>query len=231
MNFSEILKDYPYTTELHAHSFPVSGCGDFSAEEVVEIYKNAGASSLCLTNHLGPGNADLGAEYYLEDFYKAREAAGNDINVILGVEMRFTENSNDYLVYGVSEDDIPRFIELVPFGIENFYKEVKNDKNVIIQAHPFRKGLTLAPEGSVDGIESLNLHPSHNGRIAIATRYAKFKNMLVTAGTDFHHEGHQALCLMRSKEEMKNSYDVAEAIKSRNVIFDCSGHIVIPYIY
>ena len=77
MNFSEILKDYPYTTELHAHSFPVSGCGDFSAEEVVEIYKSAGTRSLCLTNHLGPSNADLGAEYYLEDFYKAREAAGN----------------------------------------------------------------------------------------------------------------------------------------------------------
>ena len=231
MNFSEILKDYSYTTELHAHSFPVSGCGDFSAEEVVEIYKSAGASSLCLTNHLGPGNADLGAEYYLEDFYKAREAASAALNVILGVEMRFEGSSNDYLVYGVSEEDIPRFIELVPHGIENFYKEVKSERNVIIQAHPFRKGVTLAPLDSIDGIESFNIHPGHNSRVGIGARYAKLKDLLVTGGTDFHHEGHQALCLMRSKEEMKNSYDVAEAIKSRNVIFDCSGHIVIPYIY
>lgn len=231
MNFSEILKDYPYTTELHAHSFPVSGCGDFSAEEVVEIYKSAGASSLCLTNHLGPGNADLGAEYYLEDYRKAREAAGDALNVILGVEMRFEGSSNDYLVYGVSEEDIPRFIELVPHGIENFYKEVKSERNVIIQAHPFRKGVTLAPLDSIDGIESFNIHPGHNSRVGIGARYAKLKDLLVTGGTDFHHEGHQALCLMRSKEEMKNSYDVADAIKSRNVIFDCSGHIVIPYIY
>lgn len=231
MNFSEILKDYPYTTELHAHSFPVSGCGDFPADEVVKFYKEAGTTSLVLTNHLGPFNYTEGADFYLSDYYKAREAAGNDINVILGVEMRFTENSNDYLVYGVSEEDIPRFIELVPFGIENFYKEVKNDKNVIIQAHPFRKGVTLAPLDSIDGIESFNIHPGHNSRVGIGARYAKLKDLLVTGGTDFHHDGHQALCLMRSKEEMKNSYDVAEAIKSRNVIFDCSGHIVIPYIY
>ena len=173
----------------------------------------------------------LTAEYYLEDFYKAREAAGDALNVILGVEMRFEGSSNDYLVYGVSEEDIPRFIELVPHGIENFYKEVKSERNVIIQAHPFRKGVTLAPLDSIDGIESFNIHPGHNSRVGIGARYAKLKDLLVTGGTDFHHEGHQALCLMRSKEEMKNSYDVAEAIKSRNVILDCSGHIVIPYIY
>ena len=231
MNFSEILKDYSYTTELHAHSFPVSGCGDFPADEVVKFYKEAGTTSLVLTNHLGPFNYTEGADFYLSDYYKARDASGNDINVILGVEMRFTENSNDYLVYGVSEEDIPRFIELVPHGIENFYKEVKSERNVIIQAHPFRKGVTLAPLDSIDGIESFNIHPGHNSRVGIGARYAKLKDLLVTGGTDFHHEGHQALCLMRSKEEMKNSYDVAEAIKSRNVIFDCSGHIVIPYIY
>lgn len=231
MNFSEILSSHPYTTELHAHSFPVSACGDFRAEQVVEKYIDAGVRSLCLTNHLGPWNFELGKDGYLDDYKRAVDAAAGEMNVILGVEMRFTESSNDYLVYGVSEEDIPRFIELIPYGIENFYKEVKTERNLIIQAHPFRKGMTLAPEGSVDGIESLNLHPSHNGRIAIATRYAKLKNMLVTAGTDFHHDGHQALALMRTRAEMKDSYEVADAIRSRDVIFDCSGHIIIPYIY
>ena len=33
------------------------------------------------------------------------------------------------------------------------------------------------------------------------------------------------------EKEMKDSYDVAEAIKSKNVVYDCSGHIVIPYLY
>ena len=231
MDFSKILTDYHYKTELHAHSFPVSSCGDFSAEEVVKVYSAAGVDSLVLTNHLSPHNCEEGVEHYLSDYYKALEAAAGKINVILGVEMRFSENSNDYLVYGVSPEDIPHFIELIPYGIENFYKEVKNERNVIIQAHPFRKNIVLAPEDSIDGIESFNLHPGHNSRVGIGARYAKLCGKFVTAGTDFHHAGHQALALMRTKSEMKDSYDIAEAIKSRDVVFDCSGHIVIPYLY
>lgn len=231
MDFSQILIEYPYKTELHAHSFPASSCADLSPAEVVETYIEAGAHSLVLTNHLGPFNYDEGVEHYLDDYRKAREAAGDRLNVILGVEMRFTENANDYLVYGVCEEDIPRFIELIPYGIENFYKEVKNERNVIIQAHPFRKNIVLAPNGTTDGIESFNLHPNHNSRVGIGARCARLSDMLVTGGTDFHHKGHHALCLMRSKSEMKDSYAIAAAIKSREIIFDCSGHIVIPYLY
>lgn len=231
MDFSQIIENYQYTTELHAHTYPVSACGDFSPAEVVKIYKEVGVRSIVLTNHLTPNNCDEGVEYYLNDYRLAKEAAGNEINVILGVELRFTENINDYLIYGVCEDDISSFIELIPYGIENFYKEAKNDRNVIIQAHPFRKNIVRAPIGSIDGIESFNMHPNHNGRVAVAARYARDNDLLVTAGTDFHHENHAAMCLMRSPTEMKDSYDVAEAIKSKNVVFDCSGHVIIPYLY
>ena len=231
MNFSQILKDYPFTSELHAHSFPVSPCSNFSPEEVVKLYTDAKVSSLVLTNHLTPANCENGADYYLGDYKRACEAAAGKINVILGVEIRFTENSNDYLIYGVSDEDIRYFTELIPYGIENFYRKVKNDNNIIIQAHPFRNNITLAPRDSIDGIESLNIHPKHNARIGICTKYARDNNFLVTGGTDFHHPGHQALCLMRTQTEMKSSYDVASAIKSKNVLFDCSGHIIIPYIY
>lgn len=231
MNFLQILKDYSFTTELHAHTHPVSSCGDFQPEEVVKMYKEAGVRSLVITNHLTPNNCNEGVEYYLNDFRRAKQAAGNDINVILGVELRFTENINDYLIYGVCEDDIGSFIELIPYGIENFYKNAKNERNVIIQAHPFRKNIILAPTSAIDGVESFNMHPGHNGKIAIAARYAKNEDLLVTGGSDFHHENHQAVCLMRTKKEMNDSYDVADAIKSKDVVFDCSGHIIIPYLY
>lgn len=235
MDFSQILKQYPYTTELHAHSSPASPCGDFSPSEVVEFYKAAGVTSLALTNHLHPywldGDPKERAETYLSDYRKACEAAGDDINIILGVELRFTENNNDYLVYGVCEEDIEYFISLIPHGIENFYKEAKNDRNVILQAHPFRKNMELAPVNAIDGIESLNMHPNHNSRQSLATRYAKENGLLVSGGSDFHHKDQHAICLMRTENEMKNSYDVAAALKSRKALFDCSGHIIIPYIY
>jgi len=235
MNFSEILKQYPHTTELHCHSFPVSACGDFSPQETVDFYKEAGVTSLVLTNHLNPlwaeGSPKERAEEYLSDYRLAKAHGGDDINVIFGVEIRFPENNNDYLVYGVDESDVEKFISLIPYGIENFYKAVKNDKNVILQAHPFRKNMELAPIEYIDGIETMNMHPNHHAKPSIAFKYAKENNLLVSGGSDFHHKGHHALCLMRTEKEMKTSFDIAEALSSKTAIFDCSGHIIIPYIY
>lgn len=235
MDFSRILEQYPHTTELHCHSFPVSACGDFSAAETVEFYKQAGATSMVITNHLNPHWMDRSPETrayeYLSDYKIAKQTAGTDINIILGVEIRFPESYNDYLVYGVEESDIEHFISLIPYGIENFYKEAKTEKNIILQAHPFRKNMELAPLNSIDGIETMNMHPNHHAKPSVAFKYAKENNLLVSGGSDFHHKGHQALCLMRTEKEMKTSFDVAEVLKSKTAIFDCSGHIIIPYIY
>lgn len=235
MNFKNILNDYTYTTELHAHTNPASFCGDFPANEVVDFYRAAGVTTLSITNHfnstLTVGNLKENIKRYLEDFYLAKESAKNDINIILGIEIRFDGSNNDYLVFGIKEDELPFYAELTPYGIENFYKQAKNERNVIIQAHPFRNGVTLAPVEAIDGIEAFNLHPNHNQRNALAMQHARKNALLVTGGSDFHHVTHHALCLMRTKNELKSSFDVATAIKSKDVIFDCSGNIIIPYIY
>jgi predicted metal-dependent phosphoesterase TrpH len=235
MNFKNILSDYPYTTELHAHTNPASFCGDFPANEVVDFYRAAGVTTLSITNHfnstLTAGDLKENIKRYLEDFYLAKESAKNDINIILGIEIRFDGSNNDYLVFGINEDELSFYAELTPYGIENFYKQAKNERNVIIQAHPFRKGVTLAPIETIDGIEAYNLHPNHNQRNALAMQHARKNALLVTGGRDFHHVTHHALCLMRTKNELKSSLDVATAIKSKDVIFDCSGNIIIPYIY
>ena len=119
MNFSEITKEYKYKTELHAHSFPVSKCGRFSAEEVIRIYNAEGCNALVLTNHLTDKllidrTVEEATEFYLSDYYKAKKV-GEDIgvNVIFGVEIRFSGTINDYLVYGVTPDDVPRFLNSV----------------------------------------------------------------------------------------------------------------------
>ena len=235
MNFKSILTDYPYTTELHAHTNPASFCGDFEADKVVDFYRAAGVTTLAITNHFNSdlkiGNLNENIKTYLNDYRIAKEHANGEINVILGIEIRFDGSNNDYLVFGIEEDELPFYAELTSYGIENFYKEAKNERNVIIQAHPFRNGVTLAPVDSIDGIEAYNLHPNHNQRNALSVKHAKNNNLLVTGGSDFHHISHHALCLMRTKNELKTSFDVASAIKSKDVVFDCSGSIIIPYIY
>ena len=235
MDFRKILTEYPHTIELHAHSNPASSCGDFLANEVVEVYRAAGVTSLAITNHFNSellaGDAKENIKKYLEDYHLAKETAGKDLNVILGIEIRFDGSWNDYLVVGIDEDELEFYAELTPHGIENFYKEAKNERNVIIQAHPYRNNVTLAPVDSIDGIEAYNVHPVHNQRNAFSVRRAKKYDLLVTGGSDFHHVDHHALCLMRTKEELLDSFDVARAIKSRDVVFDCSGSIIIPYLY
>ena len=232
----ELVERYPHLTELHAHTSPVSDCADFSPAAVVDIYKKAGAHSLVITNHLHTkqwnGDHDAMAEHYLADYYAALEAGkAVGLGVILGAEMRFVGHNNDYLVYGVPPEDIPYFISLVPEGIENFYRKVKSNKNVILQAHPFRSGITLAPTSAIDGVEAYNLHPGHNSVMGFAARYAREHDFIVSGGTDFHHEHHEAVCLMRTATPMRDSYDVAEALKSRDVLFDCSGSLILPYAY
>ena len=234
MNFKKILEEYPYTVELHAHTNPASSCGDFLANEVVEIYSAAGVTSLAITNHFNSeillGDAKENIKKYLEDYHLAKDTA-KDLNVILGIEIRFDGSWNDYLVFGIEENELEYYASLTPYGIENFYKEAKNERNVIIQAHPFRNNVTLAPVNSIDGVEAYNVHPVHNQRNGFSVRHAQQHDLLVTGGSDFHHASHHALCLMRTQNELKTSLDVADAIKSRDVVFDCSGSVIIPYLY
>lgn len=236
MDFKQIADAFPYKTELHAHTSPVSRCSEIPVPNFVENYISIGCNSIVITNHLTPEYADplfesYTAEYYLSDYFAACEyAKDKNINIILGAEIRFTENINDYLVYGITPEDIERIIPLLPYGIENFYKEFKNDKNVILQAHPFRKKMELAPLGSIDGIESMNMHPGHNSAVAVAAKYARDNDLLVCGGTDYHHPGHHGMCMMRTESALRDSFDVAEAIKSKNFLLDISGHLIIPYL-
>ena len=228
MNIKDFIADYRYKTEFHAHTYPVSKCADIIAADTVRIYAEKGVDSMVITNHIN--GAIKSADYYLSDYYKAAEAGAKyGVNVILGVEICFIGSRNDYLVYGVEESEIAKMISLVPKGIETFYKEIKNDRNVILQAHPFRKGLTRAPIDCIDGIESFNLHPGHNSVLGFAARYVRENGFYATCGSDFHHITHEAVCLVRSNKEMKDSFDIADLIKSKDYLFDLSGHIVFPY--
>ena len=187
---------------------------------------------MVITNHLNPlwseGDAGERAEEYLSDYKAAKEAAGDDLNVILGIEIRFPENNNDYLVYGVCEDDLKHFISLIPYGIKNFYKEVKTDKNIILQAHPFRKHIELAPLDCIDGIESINMHPNHHAKPSIAFKYAKENNLIVSGGSDFHHPNQVGVCLMRTKTPITSAEELVSAITSGDYVLDVCGSVILP---
>ena len=230
----QLLAKYPYKTELHAHTQPASGCSEFYAEGLVERYRAIGVDTVVLTNHYTyDGNCQKTREQsvadYLScyhDFVRAAEAAG--IRAAFGMEIRFIGNCNDYLLYGISEEDVGRAYDMLDQDIDRFYAAFKTKDNLIFQAHPFRNGITLADPGSLDGVESFNMHPGHNSRVGIAAAYAREHGLLVCGGTDFHHAGHEGVCLMRTSRLMTSSADVADVLRRRDFILDIGGSLVFP---
>lgn len=87
-----------------------------------------------------------------------------------------------------------------------------------IEQHPFRNGMTeVAPE-YLDGIETFNMHPNHNSRVSMASIYAKKHNLIPTAGTDFHHPGHEGMSALLTQTELRTSHDIVNVLKSGEYI-------------
>ncbi len=229
------LTQYNYKTELHTHSNPVSPCSLVPVEELLKYYADLGYNSVVLSNHFFKQTAHIEdkekcIEYFLSDYKKAKELENTyGINVILGCELRFNHNYNDYLLFGIDEDTLYDAYDYMGERLESFSEFFRQEGRLIIQAHPFRDHMEPVDPKLLDGIEAFNMHPNHNSRIGISSVYAKENNLIVTAGTDFHVEGHQGLCAILTKEELKTSHDVARVLLSRDYVFEIGGSIVLPY--
>lgn len=230
----KLVKEYPYLTELHAHSLPVSSCSEFRAKELVEAYRKTGVSSMVLTNHFTPkhfegkSKAAFVGEYIeaYQEFRHYAEEAG--ICAIFGMELRFSENNNDYLLYGIDEGDAYRIADYVELGLARFRAEFVREGYLLIQAHPKRNGMIDMPLDLLDGYEAFNMHPGHNSRVGVASRIAHGAGLIVTGGTDFHHPAHEGICLLRTREKLASSRDVAIVLRSGDYVLDIGGSIIFP---
>ena len=236
-NVRETLnKEYPYRVELHAHTSPASPCGDATPEELVQLYIDAGFDAVVITNHYAHVTfGDLSREAFVEtqtaDYERAVKAAeGTKLKVYLGVEVRFDENNNDYLLYGVDAEILGKVYDYLDKGLAAFRENVKLPGSVLIQAHPFRNGCVPADGKLLDGVEVFNMHPNHNSRPILAGLYSREQSLsLVTAGSDFHHlePGHVANSALRCRELPKDSFALAELLKSEDFILEIGGKLVL----
>lgn len=230
-----LLQTYPYKCELHSHSYPVSLCSEIPPKELAKLFIDDGYSAIALTNHfyLGYRNEFVSDTEYVDFYYKAYtellEAAGDELMVYLGMEIRFErESMNDYLVYGIDKSDIEKACYYLDKDIETFYKGFKNDSNVILQAHPFRDGMKAINMEFVDGIEVFNMHIHHNSRISKAAQCASKLNKLKLCGTDLHYPYQIGTSFVRTKKLPEDSFDLAKLVKSQDMILQLSDSIVIP---
>lgn len=229
------LSQYKYKIELHAHTAPCSPCSELPPEEFISRLQAQGYDAVVITNHFFPGgpfmNTEDPVDTYLADFREAKrigEAAG--MTVLLGAEFRFTENSNDYLVFGVDEAFLRETVGHLDLSFRAFYETYHAENRLICQAHPFRNGIVAMDGAHMDGMEAFNMHPGHNSRICTTARYADEENIpILTVGTDLHHRGHEGTAALRAKTLPKTNDELVALLRSRDYVFEIGGRPLLPY--
>ncbi|MBO5934503.1 MAG: PHP domain-containing protein [Clostridia bacterium] len=184
-----------YMYEAHFHTADVSTCAHISAQEAVELYKNAGYSGVVVTDHFTlecfekkyPGETWKDkVDYFLRGYRNAKKCETETFSVMLGIELRFPENDNDYLVYGVDEQFLYDHEDIVSMTAKQFKKVAEVNQLTVIQAHPFRIDSNITNPRYIDGVEIYNGNKRHDSSNNMAEIWAKKHGFITTSGSDFH---------------------------------------------
>jgi hypothetical protein len=184
-----------YKYETHLHTDETSPCGKVAARDAIRIYHEAGYTGVVVTDHYFYGfferhpfmRWDKRIDLYLKGYRNACEEGGKlGLDIHLGMEIRFNENANDYLVYGFDEAFLRENRKLYRLTLPKFRNLTRGSGILIVQAHPFRPRMIPAPPSLIDGIEVYNGNPRHNSSNHLAAQYAEEHGLLKTSGSDFH---------------------------------------------
>jgi predicted metal-dependent phosphoesterase TrpH len=194
------MKSFRY--DIHTHTKETSKCGKIPAAELVARYAALGYDGIAITDHLHdefvaslahPDDWDACVDAYLTGWRAAKEAArvemGGAFDVVLGLELRYPQNDNDFLVFGVDEAFLRANPYLYRSTPEAFFDK-HGSRVLIIQAHPFRSGCFAAPARCMHGIEVFNGNPRHDSRDECALAFAnEHPRLLRTCASDAHQNG------------------------------------------
>lgn len=227
---------YPFRIELHAHTAPASPCSTFYADTLIDALVREGIHAVVLTNHFGPYHMALypTKEGFIDQYASAyqalkAEAKKQGITALFGIELRFQENKNDYLVFGIGADALPRVYDAVEGGLAEFRDRFSSEDILILQAHPDRDGIVHANASYIDGAEIFNLYGGYNPRTADSAKWAKSEGLsILVGGSDLHHPGGAGACLLRTRELPKNKADLVKILKSGDYALQIGGSLVLP---
>ncbi|HHW47563.1 MAG TPA: PHP domain-containing protein [Clostridiaceae bacterium] len=216
-----------YKYDTHVHTSEVSPCGKVNALELVKLYKAAGYDGLVVTDHycdeyfysLDGLSWEEKIDMYLSG-YRTALAEGQRIGleVILGIELRFSENENDYLVYGIDESFLKKYKELYKLGIKRFRKMTSGMDILIYQAHPFRSWIEPVDPALLDGVEVFNGNPRQDNMNHKALSFAKKHNLKMISGSDFHRKEDLARGGIIIPRKVKTSAELVQLLRNDEVL-------------
>lgn len=216
-----------YLYDTHVHTIETSPCGKIPAAETVDYYAAHGYAGLVITDHyhsefleLAAGAPDWEAiiDRYLKG-YRAAKKRGDEIgfDVILGAEMRFTDNNNDYLIYGIDEAWLLSHPYVICQTAREFFEKY-HDEVLIMHAHPYRDGNLTVFEDAVHGIELVNGNQRHENHTDLALELCKrHPDYYRQAGSDMHRPEDRCRAGILVPERIRNSFEYADWIRSGRI--------------
>lgn len=210
---------------MHAHNKEVSRCAGATARELVERYTSLGYDGVVSTNHMNSHTFD-GKKYaffswedkvnhFLSGYNLLKEEANGRLTVLLGMEITFIGDPNDYLVYGVTEDFLKNNGDLMALSNKEFSRLAHDNGLLFVQAHPFRRDMRIVDWNILDGYEIFNGNPRHDSSNSVTGQWARLhgKN-IVTSGSDFHELGDEGTGGIYISVPVKSNYDLVNALKN-----------------
>lgn len=212
-----------FKTETHLHTLEISNCAHIRAIDMVKKYYSAGYKTLIISDHLTKRYTDsLGdipwndkMTVFYSGYYKAKEEAKKyGMNVLPGAEVCFNGVDGDYLAFGLTKEIAEILPDLCEMSIEEFYEKTRKYGILLVQAHPYRDGVSKPTDSVVDGVEIYNSNPRHDDHNDMAEKFAKENGLLVTSGSDAHRDEDVACSGIETEVEIKTNNEFIEIIKS-----------------
>lgn len=212
-----------YKIETHLHVSEVSPCAKLTAEEMMRLYSEAGYNTVFISDHykkvyfdkLGELPWEEKTKLFLSGYTKAKEVGEKyGVTVLPAAELAFVGTPNHYLVYGITKEFLDNYPNLSEKSVEEFYEIAKENKLLVIQAHPYREPNNFPTLDYVDGVEIYNSNPRHEDHCDKAETLCKGKNLYVTAGSDAHRVEDVGKAGMLSETPINTVEEFISLIKS-----------------
>lgn len=219
-----------YKTELHLHSAEASACAKATAKEIVDVYLEAGYTTLVLTNHFSrhtfknfPDMTEAEkCEYYIDAYHTLKKAAEGKLHVLFGMELL---RSCDYLIYGMTEEFLRKNSNLMEIPLETTSTLTREAGMILCQAHPFRNDMKVTNPEILDGFEAYNAHTALF-RNKIAEQWADEFKLIKTCGSDYHGAHHKAESGILTDFPITTNEELLAVLRSGNYKMLNKGEIV-----
>ena len=209
--------------DLHVHTKEISLCGHVPVEKVLRLYREHGYDAVVITNHFNRDTANHWRNHGVGDFagfyfdhIDAAKQLGRRIGITVlgGCELRFDENVNDYLTYGLARETVRDCDRIFALGAVKFGEWARAHGVLFYQAHPFRNGMTITDPAALFGIEVKNGHPRHESRNDIAEAWAKRHDLHAIAGSDCHQECDVGITGIITPAAVRSEADLADVLRA-----------------